>query len=59
MNDEKRLIGMFAAKLEEGMKKERTELLKNLLDTGLHVEEVSKMTESEVKEVERLTGANK
>ena len=28
-------------------------------DTGLHVEEVSKMTESEVKEVERLTGANK
>lgn len=51
MNDEKRLNGMFAAKLEEGMKKERTELLKNLLDTGLHVEEVSKMTESEVKEV--------
>jgi predicted transposase YdaD len=59
MNDEKRLNGMFAAKLEEGMEKERTELLKNLLDTGLHVEEVSKMTESEVKEVERLTGANK
>ena len=59
MNDEKRLNGMFAAKLEEGMKKECTELLKNLLDTGLHVEEVSKMTESEVKEVERLTGANK
>ena len=59
MNDEKRLNGMFAAKLEEGMKKERAELLKNLLDSGLHVEEVSKMTESEVKEVERLTGANK
>lgn len=59
MNDEKRLNGMFAAKLEEGMKKERTELLKNLLDTGLHVEEVSKMTEIEVKEVEHLTGANK
>ena len=28
-------------------------------DTGLHVEEVYKMTEIEVKEVERLTGANK
>ena len=28
-------------------------------DTGLYVEEVSKMTEIEVKEVERLTGANK
>ena len=59
MNDEKRLNGMFAAKLEDGMKKERTELLKNLLDTGLHVEEVSKMTEIEAKEVEHLTGANK
>ena len=59
MNDEKRLNGMFAAKLEEGMKKECTELLKNLLESGPYIEEVSKMTEIEVKEVERLTGANK
>lgn len=59
MNDEKRLNGMFAAKLEEGMEKERTELLKNLLESGPYIEEVSKMTESEVKEVEHLTGANK
>ena len=28
-------------------------------DSGPYVEEVSKMTESEVKEVERLTGTNK
>ena len=32
MNDEKRLNGMFAAKLEEGMEKARAELLKNLLE---------------------------
>lgn len=63
MNDEKRLNGMLAAKLEEGMEKGReegrTELLKSLLESGPYVEEVSKMTESEVKEVERLTGTNK
>lgn len=59
MNDEKRLNGMFAAKLEEGMEKERAELLKNLLESGPYIEEVSKMTEIEVKEVKRLTGANK
>jgi hypothetical protein len=59
MNDEKRLNGMFAAKLEEGMEKERTELLKNLLESGLSVEEIAKITKVEVKEVERLTGANK
>ena len=46
MNDEKRLNGMFAAKLEEGMEKERAELLKNLLESGLSVEEIAKITKA-------------
>ena len=66
MNDERRLYGMLAAKhkegraegLKEGIEKERTELLKNLLESGLPIEEVSRLTKIDIQEIERLTGVN-
>ena len=74
MNDEKRLYGMLAAQhkegraeglkeglekgREEGMEKGRTELLKNLLESGLPIEEISRLTKIDIQEIARLTGVN-
>ena len=44
--------------IEKGMEKERTELLKNLLESGLPIEEVSRLTKIGIQEIERLTGVN-
>ena len=70
MNDEKRLYGMLAAQHKEGMKEDlekgreegiekgRTELLKNLLESGLPIEEISRLTKIDIQEIARLTGVN-
>ena len=74
MNDERRLYGMLAAQhkegraeglkeglekgREEGMEKGRTELLKNLLESGLPIEEISRLTKIDIQEIARLTGVN-
>ena len=55
MNDEKRLHGMLAAQHKEG----RAEGLKNLLESGLPIEEVSRLTKIDVQEIMRLVEKNK
>ena len=67
MNDEKRLHGMLAAQhkegraegLKEGIAEGRAELLKNLLESGLPIEEVSRLTKIDVPEIIRLVEKNK
>ena len=71
MNDEKRLHGMLAAQhkegraeglkegIAEGRAEGRAELLKNLLESGLPIEEVSRLTKIEVQEIMRLVEKNK
>ena len=62
MNDEKRLHGMLAAQHKEGraegLKEGRTELLKNLLESGLPIEEIARLTKIDIQEITRLTGVN-
>ncbi len=43
---------------EEGIEKGRTELLKNLLESGLPIEEISRLTKIDIQEIARLTGVN-
>ena len=71
MNDEKRLHGMLAAQhkegraeglkegIAEGRAEGRAELLKNLLESGLPIEEVSRLTKIDVQEIMRLVEKNK
>jgi predicted transposase YdaD len=44
--------------MEKGMEKGRAELLKNLLESGLPIEEISRLTKIDIQEIARLTGVN-
>lgn len=44
--------------MEKGMEKGRTELLKNLLESGLPIEEISRLTKIDIQEIARLTGVS-